>query len=276
MRKINGIAAADWTSARELLYMGLHPQKVYDILGIDQATWIETDRLWNDESVVLFADEEFKAAYRAAQENPMSGRFAHITQEEVDRDVQENGGPLYLQYSDDLSEWEQDAPIELPDGGLTLAFLKEHEEYEWLDLIEANIQRKLGEPEDAEELKRTLSAPEYLFRCVYALADGLNWGMADFYELHDDLANDLEKHLATIGAKRHLSLIRRANALYRQIQEAEEGLDTEVEELPPALQALYEQLEELDDKLYNLELEKPLDDILLAYVKKHRRDFVEG
>ncbi len=109
---INGVSFENWVCANGLLDQGLNPQKIFDSLKLDKSTWIKTDKAWDN---VYATDETHQLTLKKAslEENLMSHKFSHITQAEIDTDLEENGGFRYFIKAD------------LPEEGLTLAFLKE-------------------------------------------------------------------------------------------------------------------------------------------------------
>ncbi len=260
MQKINNVSFEDWVCAKELLYKGLTPQKVYDILNIDKATWHETDKLWEDKYGELWSELNDKR--QSVLVNPFSYSFAHITEMEVEEDLRENGEVLYLSELE-IPEIEH---VELPKEGLTLKFLKEQDEYEWVDLINKNILNKIKiSGHDGYDM---LNKEEYIFYSIICLIyiDEFQ----DYYDWHHDLVDDIEENLAIIGAKKYVRIVEKANNVYRKVQKIIKDNQLEDDEevfIEGNYEEFYEEFSELD-------YDKPLKDILLKYVKKHLNSFV--
>ncbi len=267
MEKINNISFEDWVCANELLNKGLHPQKIFDVLEVNKATWLETDKKWHkklDEIIESGDREGFFLKKYDIEKNPMSYHFTHITEEEITADLEANGGIRYF-IEDDL-----------PKSGLTLAFLKEQDDDEWIDFISRNIDTKINELHDMKDILKTINKDEYLFYSVISWEETMSWGFNDFYDFYDWLVDDLEKHLEIIGAKKHLKIVQKANKLWKKIQEMDTDFnfdELDDGDLLPSNDLRIE-LEELNDEYYNLEDTKPLKDILLKYVKKNVKAFV--
>ncbi len=123
---------------------------------------------------------------------------------------------------------------------------------------------------------KTINKDEYLFYSVISWEKTMSWGFNDFYDFYDWLVDDLEKHLEIIGAKKHLKMVQKANKLWEKIREMDTDFnfdELDGEDLLPSNDLRIE-LEELNDKYYKLEDKKPLKDILLKYVKKNVKAFV--
>ncbi len=257
MEKINNVSFEDWVCANELLFKGLHPQKVFDILGVDKSTWLETDKLWkkfgedtDDEIALIVKRHEI-------EKTPMSYSFSHITQAEIEADLEANGGFRYFIEAD------------LPQEGLTLAFLKEQDEDDWIDLIEKNIKSKIDGIETVEEELQILNEQEYLFYSVMCLEMDMSWGFLDYFNSRSKLLiKDIENHLEIIGAKKYLDLIKKAKSIYEKYKE----LGKDDEELEEKLSKLDDKYYKIDD--YGIDEKKSLKNILLKYVKKNIKAFV--
>ncbi len=273
MEKINNISFEDWVCAKELLLRGLTPQKVYDILNIDEDIWYETDKLWEEKYVELWSELKDK---KNAITNPCSYSFSEITEIEIEKDLKENGGILYSSKLDML----EDYSIELPEEGLTLEFLKEQNEDDWLDFIEKNIDNKTENIEEIAEKIKILNEQEYVFYSVNCLDLDMSWGFLDYFNSRSEkLIEDIELHLEIIGAKKYLEIVKQAKPIYQKYKVLDDE-DEELEEDIPSknndlLYDLEEKLSKLDEKYYKIEEKKSLKEFLLKYVKKNIEKFVK-
>ncbi|MDP8171287.1 DUF4375 domain-containing protein [Pasteurella skyensis] len=154
---------------------------------------------------------------------------------------------------------------------LSLDFLNTQYKDEWVELIYENIDKKLKEFATNEDGFNAITPAERLLCTVKNFDDQRSvGGLYDFYEWQSYLVDHIEESLKIIGAKKHLTVVKKANKIYKQIQKIIYDNNLEDNEYIE-VDGNYEEFDEALDKIEEKQL---LADILDDYVKKNIEKFV--
>lgn len=257
MKTIKDVSFENWVCAYQLLRCGLPFARVFEILEVDQATWSTVHQAWREEveEAEYNGDpQQLVEKMTALQENPLAYKFSHITKQEL----------LEAMEAYDAENDLEEAMPDLPSDGLSLDFLKAQDECDWVYLLNENLHNKAGAKFNHEE--HTL----YTVMCWFS---SMSAGFGEFYNCHEDLADDVEQSLAVIGAKKHLKIFKKANKAYKKAQEIIQANDLIEGKFSDTIYVEVDYTT-LDNRFYDVENKRSLKQILLEYAKNHINAFV--